>query len=125
MNNKNILNQTKNKGGKPSKGMSAIIGAIAGFFLENIIISHLEGESSLMPINTWTFLLLLPGAIIGAIIGLNFGKSDADSSNRAASAETPRQDSASDLMGYKKLLDEGVITQEEFDKKKQEILERK
>lgn len=36
-----------------------------------------------------------------------------------------QRDSITELKEYKKLLDEGILTQEEFDKKKQEILERK
>jgi uncharacterized membrane protein YdbT with pleckstrin-like domain len=37
----------------------------------------------------------------------------------------PQYDAITELQAYKKLLDEGVITKEDFDKKKREILERK
>ena len=37
----------------------------------------------------------------------------------------PQYDAITELQAYKKLLDEGVITKEEFDKKKQVILESK
>ncbi|MDE7453963.1 MAG: SHOCT domain-containing protein [Clostridia bacterium] len=34
----------------------------------------------------------------------------------------PKLDNADLILKYKKLLDEGIITQEEFDKKKKELL---
>lgn len=105
-----------------SKGSCALIGAILGMITEYIILGQLEGEK--WEFNTFTFLLLLPGAIIGAVIGFATGQ-DKSTDRKNDSPSNPQQDSTTELMNYKKLLDEGIITQEEFDKKKQEILERK
>ena len=44
---------------------------------------------------------------------------------KESSSGNNQMNSITELKEYKKLLDEGVLTQEEFDKKKQEILERK
>jgi amino acid transporter len=114
---------------KPSKGASAAIGAVGGFLLLDLILTGLDKSDKMFiqDLNSWTFMLLLPGAIIGAIIGLAYGDKSNSKSEKSDSEtiQTIKQDLASELMSYKKLLDEGVITQEEFDKKKQEILERK
>ena len=40
----------------------------------------------------------------------------------AAAAEAPAQDAVSQLKQYKQLLDEGVITQADFDAKKKQIM---
>lgn len=45
--------------------------------------------------------------------------------NEATQPTSSQLYSIEELRAYKKLLDEGIITKEEFDKKKQEILERK
>lgn len=106
-----------------SKGSCALIGAVLGMIAEYFILGQLEGEK--WEFNTFTFLLLLPGAIIGAVIGFATGQDNSTESKKDSQIGTLQQDSATEIMNYKKLLDEGVITQEEFDKKKQEILERK
>lgn len=106
---------------KMSKGMKTLIGALLGMCAEAFIFSYLAHDS--FELTEWTFLLLLPGAIIGAVIGFATEIYDVKSDKK----EKPtviKQDAASELTSFKKLLDDGIITQEEFDKKKQEILER-
>ena len=107
---------------KMSKGTKTLIGAIGGKIVEYFVIANLEDTT--FKLNMWTFLMLLPGAIVGAVVGFATEIYDVKS-NKKDEPTILQQDSASELMSYKKLLDEGVITQEEFDKKKQEILERK
>lgn len=108
---------------KLNKGYCALIGAVCGMVVEYMILAYLEGES--LEFTTITFLLLLPGAIIGAVVGFAAGQDHSTESKTVSQTGTLQQDSATEIMNYKKLLDDGIITQEEFDKKKQEILERK
>lgn len=103
----------------------SIIGALIGFLTIFSLMAPLVGiEESLE-----FFPLFIPGAIVGAIIGWLIGKKKDDACH-ASTTETQIQhnkqqqekDSTSVLLDYKKLLDAGVITQEEFDKKKEELL---
>ena len=103
-----------------SKGICALIGAFVGMVVEYLIVSKLEGSH--IELTSWTFLLLLPGAIAGAIIGFATGQDNSSESKKDSQTGLLRQDSATEIMNYKKLLDEGVITQEEFDKKSKKSL---
>ena len=47
-----------------------------------------------------------------------------EASKKSASAVAPAQDVADILLKYKSLLDSGVLTEEEFNRKKQELLQR-
>jgi uncharacterized protein YacL len=102
-----------------------IIGALIGFLAIFALMVPLLGiEYLYIP---WC----IPGAIVGAIIGLLIGKKK-DDACYASTTETQIQhnkqqqdkDSTTILLDYKKLLNAGVITQEEFDKKKEELLKK-
>lgn len=71
----------------------------------------------------WMFYIIILINIIALILGIvvEFGKIP----NISKSEETntiPQDENASILLDYKTLLDQGIITQEDFDKKKKEIL---
>ncbi len=103
----------------------SIVGALIGFLAVFALMAPLIGiEDSFNSLN-------IPGAIVGAIIGLLIG----DKKDKACNAsiiekqiqhnkQQQKRDSTTILLDYKKLLDAGVITQEEFDKKKEELLKK-
>ena len=96
----------------------AIIGALLGYFVIVAIWAPFVGLVGAF--NS----LNLPGAIIGAIIGYLIGKNEDDEINTEKhQMPQPKTDATTLLLEYKKLLDAGGITQEEFDKKKEELLE--
>lgn len=109
-----------------TKGTYAIVGAVVGFFCTYLLVCAIEGE--LYGISALDLILYLPGAIIGAIVGFASGGKESSSEN----AENPRtidrkpieKSAVSELLEYKKLLDSEIITQEEFDKKKEELLKK-
>jgi len=108
-----------------NKGTYAIIGAVVGFICTYLLCCMLEG-GVFLEIDSLGLILYLPGAIIGAFIGYACGGKDGSSEN----AENPTRQNTmpqektavSELLNYKKLLDSGIISQEEFDKKKEELL---
>lgn len=110
-----------------NKGTKTLIGAVAGFFATYLLVGLLEGENP-GRIGALDLILYLPGAIIGAIVGFASGGKESPSEN----AENPitedrkpqEKPAVSELLDYKKLLDSGIITQEEFDKKKEELLKK-
>lgn len=68
-------------------------------------------------------MILLPIAIIAVIVFVIIRISG--SSNNKSQAPTkcePQVDNMEKLLEYKKLYDSGVISQQDFDKKKQELL---
>ena len=107
-----------------NKGKAALVGALVGCIAPYFIFCIIEGD--FIPLGEAFFMLTLL-AILGAIIGSAFGgrgkKNMEEESEEAIKQETQPQNSAvSELLDYKKLLDAGIITQEEFDKKKEELL---
>ena len=103
----------------------SIVGALIGFLAIFALWAPFDGlEASFNSLN-------IPGAIVGAIIGYFIGEKK-DDACYASTTESqiqhnkPQQekDSTTILLDYKKLLDAGVITQEEFDKKKEELLKK-
>ena len=108
-----------------NKGTRTLIGAVVGFFATYLLVGLLEGEAP-GRIGALDLILYLPGAIIGAIVGIACGGKEGSSENAENSVrqDTRSQDktAVSELLDYKKLLDSGIITQEEFDKKKEELL---
>lgn len=107
------------------KGVLTFIGAVVGFFATYLLVGLLEGEEP-GRIGALDLILYLPGAIIGAIVGFASGGKESSSKN----AENPidrkpiEKPAFSELLEYKKLLDSGIITQEEFDKKKEDLLKK-
>ena len=105
----------------------SIIGALIGFLAIFALMSPwfgIEDSFSFYP-------LYIPGAIVGAIIGLLIGKKKDDvcyasttESQILHNKQQQDKDSTTILLDYKKLLDAGVITQEEFDQKKEELLKK-
>lgn len=111
---------------KRNKGSIALIGAAVGAFAMYFTVVLFNGGKQ--PVFGWgLWPLLWIGAVIGAVIGLAFSRTKDKSSESHTDSVTKatQPDSVKELIDFKKLLDEGIITQEEFDKKKQEILERK
>jgi len=108
-----------------TKGKYALIGAVVGFFATYLLVGLLEGEAP-GRIGALDLILYLPGAIIGAIVGFACGGKEDSSeiAKRSIKQDTQPQDrtAVSELLDYKKLLDSGIITQEEFDKKKEKLL---
>ncbi len=76
----------------------------------------LGGEDSLFDIKSLLFLSLAPGAITGLIIGHIMNKNDAPKSIEFSKSPESR------LIELKNLLDQGVLSQEEFDEQKKKIL---
>lgn len=109
------------------KGVLTLIGAVVGFFATYLLVGLLEGEDP-GRIGALDLILYLPGAIIGAIVCFASGGKESSSEN----AENPiikdrkpqEKTAVSELLDYKKLHDSGIITQEEFDKKKEELLKQ-
>jgi hypothetical protein len=107
-----------------TKGTYAIFGAVVGFFCTYLLVCMIGGE--LFEIDVLGLIFYLPGAIIGAIVGFASGGKESSSKNADNPITIDRKPiekpAVSELLEYKKLLDAGVITQEEFDKKKEELL---
>lgn len=110
-----------------TKGTYAIIGAVVGFFCTYLLCCVLEG-GIFLELDSLGLMLLFPGAILGAVVGFACGGKEGSSENAGdfVSKDTRPQDktAVSELMDYKKLLDSGIITQEEFDQKKEELLKK-
>lgn len=109
------------------KGVLTFIGAVVGFFATYLLVGLLEGEEP-GRIGALDLILYLPGAIIGAIVGFASGGKESSSEkteNPITKDRKPQEKPAvSELLNYKKLLDSGIITQKEFDKKKEELLKQ-
>lgn len=109
------------------KGVLTLIGAVVGFFCTYLLCCVLEG-GVFLEIDSLGLILYLPGAIIGAFIGYACAGKE-DSSENAEhpvkqNIQPQEKTSVSELLDYKKLHDSGIITQEEFDKKKEELLKQ-
>ena len=106
-----------------NKSKSALIGALIGLFVPYLLLCLIDEQ--------WydisTFLLFgTIGALLGSVLGVVFSKKE-----DAPSAEIPKQvidkgekTIMEDLLNLKKLLDAGILTQEEYDAKKKELLDR-
>lgn len=103
-----------------NKGKYAIIGAVVGLFCTCLL-----GVFNVMNFDDLIFLYI-PGAFIGAFIGYACaGKKESPENPEhpvRPNTELQEKTAVSELLDYKKLLDAGIITQEEFDKKKEELL---
>lgn len=82
-----------------------------------------------VPVTTQTFLPVLLGGLILALVFFlesDFAKALKQqltpTSNPSTSAAASEQDKITALSQYKKLMDDGIITEEEFQKKKEELL---
>lgn len=65
------------------------------------------------------WLLAIPGALFGAIVGILLNNKE----NKAESTTVKNEETLeSKIKGLKNLLDEGLLTQEEFDEQKKKIL---
>ena len=96
--------------------------SLSALFLLATIIEAVEGG---IGFHGLTIILLMPGAIVGAIVGSKIGENDnkktvtdEDNNNKNTNQATE------ELLKFKQLLDIGAITQEEFDKKKKEYLDK-
>ena len=103
----------------------SIIGAFIGFLAIFALMFPLWGMDDLSA----QLLLDFPGAIVGAIIGFLIGKKKDDAcctstteSQIQHNKQQQEKNATSMLLDYKKLLDAGIITQGEFDNKKEELL---
>ena len=96
----------------------AIIGALVGFLFVFAFWAPFMGLEDSFD------LLNLPGALVGAILGYVIGKEKDEKTTEEHQPPQQKMDATSKLLNYKKLLDTGVITQEEFDKKKEELLNK-
>ena len=122
-----LSNYSQNQFIMSKKGMLTLFGAVVGFFATYLLVGLLEGEAP-GRIGTLDLILYLPGAIIGAIVGFASGGKESSSENAGnpiIKDRKPQEKTAmSELLDYKKLHDSGIITQEEFDKKKEELLKQ-
>ena len=71
----------------------------------------------------WMFYIIITLNVVVLVFAtlLKFGKIH-DAAPKKMTTISPHKETADDLLAYKDLLDSGVITQEEFEKKKEEIL---
>ena len=104
------------------KGLFALIGAAIGFVVVLIyvlIVSKGEFES-------FFFLLLaIPASGVGALLGMALTKKDAPKDTPSQQQTGTLQNTvADDLLNLKKLLDAGVLTQEEYEAKKKTLMEK-
>ena len=65
------------------------------------------------------WLLAIPGALFGAIVGILLNNKEKKEESTTAKNEETLE---SKIKGLKSLLDEGLLTQEEFDEQKKKIL---
>lgn len=106
-----------------NKTAYTLFGALVGFLIVGAFWTVLAGwEAFISTLN-------IPGAIVGALVGFMIGRKKDDEEYYASKKENPNQlnqqqekNATSMLLDYKKLLDAGIITQEEFDNKKEELL---
>lgn len=106
-----------------NKGIKTLLGAVVGFFLLATIIDIIEDGS--VGFDGLSIVLLMPGAIVGALVGSKIGENDnkktvTDEDNNKKNTNQATEE----LLKFKQLLDIGAITQEEFDKKKKEYLDK-
>ena len=106
-----------------NKSVLALIGAVSGFFITFFILGRLDSSFS-GDIDAISFFICLPGAIVGALIGLASYKDEKKTEDEKGnpSSKVTKTDTVSKLQKYKELLDAGLITPEEYEKKKSETL---
>lgn len=106
-----------------NKTAYTLFGALVGFLIVGAFWTAIWGwEAFIDPLN-------IPGAIVGALAGFMIGRKKDDAEYYASARENQNwknqqqeKKATSMLLDYKKLLDAGIITQEEFDNKKKELL---
>lgn len=99
-------------------GQKLLKGALLGWLGAIIAISVLSQKS---PNSFMVFLSLAPGAIVGIIVVYIMERSKMDSLHGAQQSNTPA--SVEDrLIKLKSLLEQGALTQEEFDERKKKLL---
>lgn len=69
------------------------------------------------------WIAIIPGILAGGGIGLATGMI-IDSINQKTASDSNKDSAADELLNCKKLLDAGIITQEEYEFKKAEVLSR-
>lgn len=102
-----------------SKGIRTLVGSVAGFIVLFIVFSIWRGD--MIELNNYTLTLLMTGAVIGAIVGY---ASAGDNTKIKDNDNIEHVQSADELLKLKRLFDAGIITKEEYDKKKTEYFEK-
>lgn len=103
-----------------SKGIRTLIGSVAGFIVLFIVYSIWQG--GVIRLNDYTLVFLMPGAVIGAIVG--YASAGDNTKIKENDNNNEHMQAADELLKLKRLFDAGIITKEEFDKKKTEYLEK-
>lgn len=102
-----------------NKGRAAIIGALIGvvafWSFQWGMLGNLLQEDVI-------WVAIIPGALIGGGIGWAVGAKKNNGTHNNTSDDSNTDNITQELINYKKLLDAGIITEEEFAKKKDEIL---
>ena len=115
MENKNKIEEQKIK-----NRMRILWSALTGWFLFCIpvVVYYGDGDMSLF-LDPDLYLFSIPGALFGAIAGILVNNKE----NRATTTPVKNEETLeSKIKGLKNLLDEGLLTQEEFDEQKKKIL---
>lgn len=102
-----------------SKGIRTLVGSVAGFIVLFIVYSIWQG--GMIRLNDYTLVFLMPGAVIGAIVGY---ASAGDNTKIKENDNIEHMQAADELLKLKRLFDAGIITKEEYDKKKTEYFEK-
>mgnify|MGYP002625841295 CR=1 FL=1 len=92
-------------------------------FLFTPFFNRLLGDMLILAIFSvvYWFLKAIGSILLFYVFAKNFTGPKNNAPDRTAAAQTPRSD-ADELKKYRELLEQGVITQEEFDKKKNQLL---
>lgn len=98
-------------------------GTVIGWLLFAIPLIYIFWDLKDTPIdnilNLEAWIYSIPGALFGAIVGILLNNKE----NKGESATAKNEETLeSKIKGLKNLLDEGLLTQEEFDEQKRKIL---
>ena len=112
--NKYILLTIKNKLMK-----KILLGALTGLLMCSFCLAVSCEDNMLATFDPYYLVMALPGELIGAIAGILMNNQEKKEENSVVK-ETETMESK--IRGLKNLLDEGLLTQEEFDEQKKKLL---